>query len=282
MTIAEPGSLSIGAFDLTSFAPAPMNARDETYADSERGAGETSKTLDRALRLLRMLAQRRGGATAAEIAVELRVHRAAVYRLLRTLEQHRIVVRSGSSRYDLGLGLLELAGSVRADLHVCALPELNRLAEAHRATAALTIRSNDEAVVVGVVEPPGSHIHVAYRVGLRHPIDRGASGIAILAASPPAQGERAAVREARERGYAVSRSELEEGAFGVSAGLAVGSGPAEASVGIISLRPLEEAVVGTDVRVAADAIAAALSVSMSPVADQSRRREERQADRGAR
>jgi DNA-binding IclR family transcriptional regulator len=280
--IAEPPSLSIGRFDLTSFAAAPMDARDETYADTEHGRGETSKTLDRALRLLRMLAERPGAVTVSEIAAQLRVHRAAVYRLLRTLERHRIVVRSGSAGYDLGPGLVELAGSVRADLHTCALPELNRLAEVHRATAALTIRSDDEAVVVGVVEPPGSHIHVAYRVGLRHPIDRGASGIAILAASPPLQGERAAVRDARERGYAVSRSELEEGAYGVSAGLSVAPGPAEASVGIVSLRPLDEELVGSDVRAAADAITAALSVSMSRAADESQRREERGGDRGPR
>jgi hypothetical protein len=51
--------------------------------------------------------------------------------------------------------------------------------------------------------------------------------------------------------------------------------PAEASVGIISLRPVDDEVVGADVRAAADAITDALSVSLPPAADQSRRQYER-------
>jgi hypothetical protein len=124
-----------------------------------------------------------------------------------------------------GPGLIELAGSVRVDLHTCGLPGPNRLA--------------------------------------------------ILAALRPIKGERAAVREARKRGYVVCLSELEEGAYGVSAGVAMPHAPAEASGGIISLRPLDDEVVGADVRAAADAITDVLSVSLPRAANQSRRQDER-------
>jgi hypothetical protein len=128
---------------------------------------------------------------------------------------------------------------------------------------------------VRVVEPPGSDIHVAYGVGLRHPIDSGASGAVILAALPPTRGECAAGREARGRFCTGSRSELEECAYGVSAGVSVADLPAVASGGIISLRTLDDGVVRTDLRTTADATTDALSVSLRFAPDQSRRQGER-------
>ena len=49
-------------------------------------------------------------------------------------------------------------------------------------TAHLTIADGDEALALAVIEPSWTDFHVSYRVGARHPLDRGAAGRAILAA----------------------------------------------------------------------------------------------------
>jgi hypothetical protein len=66
---------------------------------------------------------------------------------------------------------------------------------------------------------------VLYRPMARHPLTKGAAGIAILAARPPTPGERPAVALARELGYARTSSELTPGltGFGVPIKLADGS-----------------------------------------------------------
>ena len=46
-------------------------------------------------------------------------------------------------------------------------------------TAFLVVRSGDEAVTVATVEPQDSTAHVVYRPGTRHPVDRGAPGLAL-------------------------------------------------------------------------------------------------------
>ena len=174
-----------------------------------------SLTLDRGLRLLRVLAQEPEGLTVSELADELDTHRAGIYRLLGPLTAHRLVVRGADGRHTLGLGLLELASAVRSRLQEVAVRELRILADELRATTALTIRDGDEAVVAAVVEPSGTAMHIAYRPGLRHPVDRAAPGLAILAGEAPLPGERPEVAVAREQGWAVTTGELLPGATGV-------------------------------------------------------------------
>ena len=72
-----------------------------------------------------------------------------------------------------------------------------------------------------MVEPSWTDLHVAYRVGSRHPLDRGAAGRAILAA-------RAGRTEIVE-----SSGELQPGAFGMA--VAVPTEAMEASVGLVAL-----------------------------------------------
>ena len=200
-------------------------------------AGETNgpgvQTLDRGLRVLHLLAAVPGGLTASELAARLDVHRAIVYRLLGTLGQHRLVVRGTDGRHRLWTGLVELARGVEPNWRTVALPELETLAADLGATAPLSVASEDAAVALLVVEPPRTAIHVAYRPGLRHPLGRGASGKAILSGRPPARRESRDVAEARRRGYAITRGELQAGAVGIAAPIVV-DGWAEASVGAVS------------------------------------------------
>jgi DNA-binding IclR family transcriptional regulator len=221
-------------------------------------AAHHSLTLERGLRVLRVLAEHPDGLSVSALAAELDTHRAGIYRLLGPLMDQRFVVRDASGRHTLGVGLIELASRVRSRLQHAARPELQRLADQLEATTALTVRDADEALVVLVVEPRGTDMHITYRAGLRHPLDVAASGIAILAGSAPRSGEREAVVAARARGWADSHGELLQGTTGVGAAILAGDGDAQAAISAVWLlsRDLEDA--GRRTRAAADAIAAAL------------------------
>ncbi|MFC8586884.1 IclR family transcriptional regulator, partial [Streptomyces sp. NPDC057217] len=143
---------------------------------------ETSQTLDRGLRVLKLLADTDHGLTVTELSNKLGVNRTVVYRLLATLEQHALVRRDLGGRARVGLGVLRLGRQVHPLVREAALPALRSLAEDIGATAHLTLVDGAEALAVAVVEPTWTDYHVAYRAGFRHPLDRGAAGRAILAA----------------------------------------------------------------------------------------------------
>ena len=115
-----------------------------------------------------------------------------------------------------------------------------------------------EALVALVVEPRATDMHITYRAGLRHPLDVAASGIAILAGSPPLPGEREAVTVARERGWSRSTGELLQGTTGVGAPILAGEGEAHAAISAVWLNPRDETAAGERVVAAANAIAAAM------------------------
>lgn len=217
-----------------------------------------SLTLERGLRVLRALAEEPDGLSVSELAAELETHRAGIYRLLGPLADQRLVVRGADGRYALGLGLLELASAVRSRLQEVAVRELRVLADEVRATTALTIRDGDEAVVAAVVEPTSTDMHIAYRPGLRHPLDRAAPGLAILAGSPARRGERAEIEIGRSRGWTVTTGELLPGATGVAAPVLVPGHETEASISAVWIEPRDPARMAEPVVRAARAIAAAL------------------------
>jgi DNA-binding IclR family transcriptional regulator len=150
-------------------------------------SGETSQTLDRGLTVLALLAAHSEGLTAAELAEGLSTARAVVYRLLRTLEAHRLVGRM-DTRYVLGIGIAELASKLRPQLQATVLPILRRLSEETNSTTLLSIADGDQALILLTEEPTRSLFHLALRQGARHPLDVGADGLAILAGRPPAPG----------------------------------------------------------------------------------------------
>ena len=204
---------------------------------------ETSQTLDRGLRVLRVLAATPGGLSITALAQEIGVNRTVVYRLVATLEQHGLARRDGSGRLHVGLGVLGLSRGLQPVLRELAGPVLRQLAEKVGCTAHLTVADGGEALAIAVVEPSWTDYHVAYRVGARHPLDRGAAGRAILAG--------------RERGGAAfvgTVGEIQPGARGVAAPV-LGVEGLEASVGIVSLGDLDPDTVGPQVVAAAAEVA---------------------------
>ena len=204
---------------------------------------ESSQTLDRGIRVLEVLALpgHVAGLTITRLAAELGVGRPVVYRLVATLEQHHLVSRRPDGRVRLGLGLSRLASAVTPIVRSEARPVLRELADAVGATAHLTIAEGDEALALVVVEPSWTDFHVAYRSGSRHRLDQGAAGRAILAG------------RAGRSGVVATDGELQSGAHGLAVPvLAPGTaghddGPSrgvEASVGVVSLGPLDARTVG--------------------------------------
>lgn len=221
-----------------------------THSDGEGVVtAETSQTLDRGLRVLKMLADTDHGLTVTELSTRLGVNRTVVYRLITTLEQHSLVRRDLGGRVRVGLGVLGLGRQVLPLVRDAALPALRKLAEDVGATAHLTVVDGSEALAIAVVEPSWTDYHVAYRAGFRHPLDRGAAGKAILAA------RRARLSEPR---CTLTHGELEAGASGAAAAL-VGVSGIEGSVGVVMLADSVPEQVAPRVVDAARQVAAALT-----------------------
>ncbi|AOS65358.1 IclR family transcriptional regulator [Actinoalloteichus hymeniacidonis] len=232
----------------------PTTVSDGTQqADPPRGA----KTLDSGLRILWELRENPDGLLHGELSRRLGIERTAVYRLIGTLQANRLVTKSDDGRYQLALGVLELASSVLPQLRRSFAQQLRELAEISQATAFVTaLDGANTCVVVAVTEPSTTITHVAYRVGTRHEADRGASGIAILAGRPPVLGERAAITEARQRGYSVTSGELQTGAWGIAAPIRPPHGHPVASVGIVAIGQGDESAIAPVVLRIADVMSA--------------------------
>ncbi len=201
-------------------------------ADDAAGVPQ-SQTLDRGLRILEHLAAAGTPQPVADIGSALGLHRSIAYRLLRTLEDHRLVERDGSGRYRLGLGIAGLARAVRSDLQAVALPRLDALVADLGTTAFLVVRAGAEAVTVASVEPQDTSAHVVYRPGTRHPVDRGAPGLALLMPEPPGDGDREELRAARRTGWASSHGEVIRGLRSVAAPVVGPDGGARAALAVV-------------------------------------------------
>ena len=113
--------------------------------------GTRSQTLHRGLALLEMIAE-----TPLSLPDVVRLsglHRSVVYRLLRTLEDHRLVERGADDHYRGGLGLVGLARNLTQDLGTAAVAELTSLADDLGMTAFVVVRDGDEALTLFTVAP---------------------------------------------------------------------------------------------------------------------------------
>lgn len=200
-----------------------------------------SQTLSRGIRVLEALADAGEPLTIDELAARLGLHRSVAYRLLRTLEDHRLVVRDARGRFVLGARLAALAAGVAHDLQAEALPELTSAANELAMTCFLAVLDRDEVVTLVSVEPRHAMASVAQRPGTKHPLGVGAPGKAILAALPPSR--RPALDEARTRelgdaiarGYATSHDEVIAGLRSIAVPLPLhGQDPAAIAVVYVS------------------------------------------------
>lgn len=240
--------------------PTTPRAKTETKKPESTG----SQTLSRGLTALELLADH-GSQSIQSLAALLGVHRSVAYRLVRTLEEHRLVVRDAGGMLSLGPQLVILARDVEHDLQSASLPHLQQLADELGATAFLAVRDGDDAVTLVTAVPRGVNASVAQHPGHRHPIALGAPGIVLqsmlddatwreLGHDGPMHPE---VAQVRARGYAVSANEVIQGITSVGAPIRARRST-DASVAVVTVGEPDTAAVGAAVQRTARAIEADL------------------------
>ncbi|WP_030837495.1 IclR family transcriptional regulator [Streptomyces hygroscopicus] len=214
--------------------------------------------LDRGLRALEIISLSAEGLTLAELASRLEIDRAIAYRIVETLEDHALVTRGPHKRVRLGAGAVALAGRFHPQLVQAAEPVLRELADAVGAAAFLTVAHGDKECVPVLGAEPTRHqgpVRVGYRIGMSHPLAKGANGIAILALAAPDPDDSEEVVRAREAGYSITSGQLQHGATGIASGFEA-PGLLGASVGVVAMGPLEKEDIAGQVREAAAKLAA--------------------------
>lgn len=200
------------------------------------------RTLDRGLEAIDVISRSSNGITVQELATALGIHRAAAYRILETLESRQFTQKGTNGFYRLGSGVLAVSHRFMSQFRVVSQPIIQDLANEVGMTAFIAVEDSGQALALAVAEPVAiESLGIRFQVGFRHPLQRGADGVAILAQRPARPGEPSAVKTARRRGYSVTSGENQPGA----AGMAVGLGEfealqIEASVGVIRLGGLQD------------------------------------------
>lgn len=226
-----------------------------------------AQTLSRGLKSLEILADSPRGLSIAELSAELGVHRSIAYRIVRTLEDHSLVIRDEAGRITSGPGLAALARGVSRDLQSAALPELTELANELGMTAFIAVWDRHDCVTLVTVEPRHSNAAVAQRPGTRHAFSAGAPGIAIQSAVSeeewqrlaPGQPYRSESSLARSTGFATSHDEVIPGLSSVAAPVRV-AGRLPAAVAVVYIRSAHpEAELGARIAQSARAIEEQLS-----------------------
>ena len=126
-----------------------------------------------------------------EISQRVGLNRATAYRLLGTLERHRLIQRSTDGAYRLGLGLVALGGTVQrhSALVEHAAPHLRRLARELEMTSFLSVLDGDDGVCLYRVDAGPMHV-VRFRLGERLPLHLGAGPLTLLAGLDDTEVER--------------------------------------------------------------------------------------------
>jgi len=206
-----------------------------------------SQTLSRGIRALEILADAPEPMTIAELAVAMGVHRSVAYRILRTLEDHSLLVRDDAGRVQPGPGLAVLARGVSRNLQTAALPELTQLANALAMSAFLAVWDREDCVTLVTVDPRHAGPAVVQHPGSRHPINAGAPGIAIQSAYTedawralaPAVPYRAEAATAHRLGYAASHDEVIPGVSSLAVPVRVPGGR-PAALAVVYLRAAQD------------------------------------------
>lgn len=196
-------------------------------------ARNNSSSVRRALLITGALADEAGdGLSLAELSTRLGLNKSTALRLLRPLLDSRLVARTASGRYRLGVQALVLGQAYLAslDLRAVARPELEALVAATGETVHLVVYDRPDVVYVDKVDSP-STVRMVSRIGSRMPAYCTAVGKAFLAHAPadevtaalaygmPRRTARtitsrramaAELKRVREAGYAVDDQENED------------------------------------------------------------------------
>jgi len=194
--------------------------------------GDNVRAVDRALEILMAFTSADHQLTASELLKRVDLSRPTLYRLLRTLEHSGFIVSSGDpQKFELGPSVAHLSHvwSSSLDIATLAQPMMRRLWDQTGETVALLVHQGSHRICVAEL-PSAQPLSFKRGVGYREDVTLGASGRAILAYVPSPEtylnkdgGQTVDVpvyldrlQQIRERGYAISRDELIQGAVAVA------------------------------------------------------------------
>ena len=216
---------------------------------------DSVRTVERACDILLCFSRQTPELTLTQISERTGLNKSTAHRLLATLEKKRFIDRNPvTGAYRLGIYLFQMAYLTVEyhDLRRLAGPFLKRLCEQHRETITLAELDGADLIYLDVIESP-QRVKLAAATGQRLPAFCTASGKAILAFSPNRLVEsimdsgmpqytpstltspealQADLALTRERGFAISEQEFEEGINAVAAPILNNSNQARASIAI--------------------------------------------------
>ncbi|MDR7316837.1 IclR family transcriptional regulator [Brevibacillus nitrificans] len=150
------------------------------------------KTLDQSLKLLQLFTKDKPEWGARELAKEIGVNHANVFRMLSTFEANRYLEKDPvTKKYSLGIRLWELGLTMRESFHVSRLihPILESMMEESGESIFLTCLDGDEGLTLDALEPDNV-VKFSVSVGSRCPLFVGASYRSIMAYLPQEHIER--------------------------------------------------------------------------------------------
>ncbi len=184
-----------------------MDARENPREPEEAGSGRLSALLN-GVAVLRSFSTAEPLLGVTEISAKVGLHKSSVSRILATLEQADLVERDPTSRrFRLGLGVIELAGPLLADLDVrrVAYPLLVDLSHRTGETAALMVWNGAAAVCVEQVASPHEVKHTT-AIGVRYATAASAS-VQVLASTLPREQVRRLVEAGALTGPGLSTTD---------------------------------------------------------------------------
>lgn len=215
----------------------------------------TIQSVDRAARILKVLASGPRRLGVSEIADRLGLTRPTVHGLLQTLQAHGFVEQDrDSDKYQLGAGLLQLGNSYLDlnELRSRSLVHAERLATRADSAVRVGVMHGGSVVIVHHVFRPDTTLQIL-EVGAELPVHASALGKAMLAFSPDQAvvdllGEapprltsrtltpaslRDELSEIRERGYAREKDEAILGESSIASPIFDHSGHAVGAIGVV-------------------------------------------------
>jgi DNA-binding IclR family transcriptional regulator len=229
------------------------NARAQ--APASRGPNYPIESVDNALRLLMMVAERKQ-VRVSEASAELGTAVSTAHRLLAMLAHHDLVAQDAESKaYRAGPALVRmgLAAVRNLDIRVLARPYIESLRDSARETVHLAVLQGREVLFVDCAESPQA-LRVASRTGTVMPAHCTSVGKALLATLPEASLRStyrtarlsaltpfsvtqrselfSQLEEVRKVGYAHNNNEGELGVGSVSAAVLDGQGRGIAGISV--------------------------------------------------
>jgi DNA-binding IclR family transcriptional regulator len=217
--------------------------------DNDKAQDGAVRAVGRALEILLAFTPQDEELTVGELGKRVDLSRPTLYRLLHTLEQSGFLLSSGEpQRFRLGPAVARLAHVWTASHNLAAVaqPMMRKVWEATGETVALFVPDGLFRLCVAELPSP-QPLSFKRGVGYRERLVLGASGRAILAHMASGADELAAYAEGididlkrypaelakiRDRGYAVSKDELIQGAVAVAAPFFDGADQVGGSLGI--------------------------------------------------